>query len=153
VAETHARRVLAFAQEINKPFPLIASLTALAYSARQLGALAAASHWLEQAFAHCRWPGVTHVNQLAAVYLERGNLAVAEGDWPAARQYFSAALGAAGCIAAETQEAQAGLAMVAWAEQDRATARRLLTAVIEHPATSAAVRQQAQDWLQTVRGR
>ena len=148
LAAAHAQRCLAFAQEANETFLLVGSLVALAHSARQRGDLAAAHPWLEQAFAYCHRAGMTHVNQLSAVHLERGNLAVAAGDWPVARQHFAAALGAAGCIAADAQEAQAGLAAVAWAEQDHATARRLLTEVIDHPATSAAVRQRARELLQ-----
>ena len=147
LAAAHALRCLAFARETNETFLLLGSLVALACSARTQGDLAAAGRWLEQAFAHCHRPRVTHINQLAAVHLERGNLAVAERDWPAARRHFTAALATAGCIAADAQEAQAGLAEVAWAEQEFATARRLLTAVIDHPATAAVVRQRARPWL------
>ena len=143
LGEQHARRSLAFGQETGELFPLLCSLTALACSARQLGDFAAAHHWLDQASAHCRRPRVTHVNHLSVIHLERGHLAAAEAGWALARQHYQAAAAHVGCIAADVQEAHYGLALVAWAERDSATAQRLLRGVIDHPATEAAIRERA----------
>jgi predicted ATPase/DNA-binding SARP family transcriptional activator len=143
LGEQHARRSLAFGQETGELFPLLCSLTALACSARQLGDFAAAHHWLDQASAHCRRPRVTHVNHLSVIHLERGHLAAAEAEWALARQHYQAAAAHVGCIAADVQEAHYGLARVAWAERDCAEAQRLLSGVIDHPATEAAIRERA----------
>ena len=151
-AGEHCRRSLAVALETGAHRLHIRSLVALARIERLLGHPAAARRRLEEAVSACTQPDITHSNHLAAVLLELGHVACAEHDWSQARQLYAEALAAKGHDAAEAQEALAGLAEVAWAENDRARAEQLLTQVIGNPATAAAPRQRAEQLLMRWRG-
>ena len=146
-AGEHCRRSLAVALETGQHRLHIRSLVALARIERLLGHPAAARRRLEEAVSACTQPEIPHSNHLAAVALELGHVAGAEQDWPQARQRYAEALAAKGHSAAEAQDALAGLAEVAWAENDGAQAEQLLTQVIANPATAAATRQRAEQFL------
>jgi tetratricopeptide (TPR) repeat protein len=147
LAEEHCRRSLAAALASGEFRLHVSSLAALARIDRLQGNLATAQRRLAEAISRCAQPGITHTNQLAIVLLELGHTARAAQDWPQARRLYAETLDAAGCTAAQTQAAHAGLAEVVWAEHDKAQARRLLTDVLDDPATAAATRRSAQQML------
>jgi predicted ATPase len=147
LAEERLKRSLAAALTSGEFRLHVSSLAALARIDRLQGNLAAAQCRLEEAISRCAQPGITRTNQLAVVLLELGHTAHAARDWPQARRFYTEALDAAGCTAAQTQAARAGLAEAAWAEHDKMQARRLLTDVIDDPATEATTRRSAQQML------
>ena len=146
-AGEHCWRSLALALETGQHRLHIRSLVALARIERLLGHPAAARRRLEEAVSACIQSEIPHSNHLATVALELGHVAGAEQDWPQARQRYAEALAAQGHSAAEAQDALAGLAEVAWAENDEARAGQLLAQVIANPVTAAATRQRAEQLL------
>ena len=146
-AGEHCRRSLAVALETGEHPLHIRSLVALARIERLLGHPAAARRRLEEAVSACTQPEIAHSNQLAAVALELGHVAGAEQDWLQARQRYAEALAAKGHSAAEAQDALAGLAEVAWAENDGALGRTTAHAGDWQSASAAATRQRAEQLL------
>ncbi len=146
-AGEHCRRSLALGIETGILALQVRSLTALARVERLSGDLAAARALLEEARIACTQPDIPHANHLAAVLLELGHVACADEDWAQAQQYYADTLAAKGCDAAEAQEARAGLAEVAWAENKPAQARQLLVGVLANVAAAFATRRRAEGLL------
>lgn len=147
LANEYCQHSLAVALTTGEHKLHIASLVALARIARLTGELAKAHSRLAEAVQACSQPNIPYSNHLAAVLIEAGHVAGAEADWPTAHRLYSEALAHKGCDAAETQEAYIGLTAVIWAAHNPTQATHLLTQVIDNPATAAATRQHAKQWL------
>jgi tetratricopeptide (TPR) repeat protein len=146
-ARHHFQQSLKIAQETGSHVALTESLNGLGALELRLGRVAEARRLYGESLASFDQPGMAPANFLASALIGLGHVAYHLRDLGQARQHFQEALRTPGRAAWETMNAIAGMAQVIAAEGDTTRAVELLAFVAQHPFTSHATRERAEQLL------